>query len=274
LYQNLVSAGEQSGTLDRLLDKIATYLEKMEAIKSKIKSAMFYPTAVLVVAVVVVSLLMIFVIPQFESLFNSFGTDLPTLTQLMVDTSEFFQAYWWVVFGSVIITVVVLSWLYRRSPKMQYTLDRILLKFPVIGVVLKKATIARFSRTLATMFGAGVPLVDALESVAGATGNRVYQNGVMDIRAQVSTGRPLEASMANTNLFPNMVLQMVSTGEESGELELMLDKVAEFYEREVDDAVEAMSSLIEPFMIVILGGIVGTIVVAMYLPIFKMAAVF
>ena len=274
LFENLVAAGEQSGTLDRLLDKIATYLEKIEAIKSKIKAAMFYPAAIFVVAIVVVSLLMLFVIPQFESLFKNFGADLPTLTQMMVDSSDFFRDYWWAIFGSMIGSVVILSFLYKRSDKMQYVMDQVMLKFPIFGVVIKKATIARFSRTLATMFGAGVPLVDSLESVSGAAGNRVFQRAILDIRNQVSTGRPLEASMANTNLFPNMVLQMVATGEESGELELMLDKVADFYEREVDDAVQAMSSLIEPFMIVILGGLVGTIVVAMYLPIFKMAAVF
>lgn len=274
LYTSLVDAGEQSGTLDRLLEKIAVYMEKIEAIKSKIKAAMFYPLAIVVVAIIVVSLLLIFVIPQFESLFQNFGADLPTLTKSIVELSRWFQDNWWLFFLVLIGTVVGLMFFYKRSSKMQYTMDRVLLKLPVFGPVIRKSVIARYTRTLATMFGAGVPLVDSLDSVAGASGNRVYYNAIMDIKAEVSTGRPLEASMANTNLFPNMVLQMVSTGEESGELELMLDKVADFYEREVDDAVAALSSLIEPFMIVFLGGIVGTVVVAMYLPIFKMAAVF
>ena len=274
LYTSLVEAGEQSGTLDHLLDKIAIYMEKIEAIKSKIKAAMFYPLAIVVVAIIVVSLLLIFVIPQFESLFQNFGADLPTLTKSIVAMSRWFQEYWWIFFGVLISTVVGLIFFYKRSNKMQFTMDRVLLKLPIFGPVIRKATIARYTRTLATMFGAGVPLVDALDTVAGATGNRVYYNAIQDIKAEVSTGRPLEASMANTNLFPNMVLQMISTGEESGELELMLDKVSDFYEREVDDAVAALSSLIEPIMIVILGGIVGTVVVAMYLPIFKMAAVF
>ena len=274
LYTSLVAAGEQSGTLDDLLDKVATYKEKVEAIKSKVKSALFYPGAVLVVAVIVVSLLLIFVIPQFESLFENFGGQLPTLTQMMVDLSRWFQKAWWQLFGGLIIAATVISYFYKRSPKAQFLADRISLRIPILGEVLRKATIARFSRTLATMFSAGVPLVDSLESVAGATGNRVYYNAIMDIKNEISTGRSLEVAMASTNVFPSMVLQMVATGEESGELETMLNKVADFYEREVDDAVAAMSSLIEPVMIVVLGGIVGTVVVAMYLPIFKMAAVF
>lgn len=274
LYVSLVEAGEQSGKLDDLLGKIAVYLEKIESIKSKIKSALFYPSAIVVVAILVVALLMIFVIPQFESLFKGFGADLPTLTQMIVNLSRWFQDWWWLFFGVLIGTVLLIASTYKRSTKIQFLTDRFLLHMPVFGAVIKKATIARFSRTLATMFGAGVPLVDSLESVANATGNRVYQNAIIDIISEVSTGRSLEATMSQSRLFPNMVLQMISTGEESGELETMLNKIADFYEREVDDAVAALSSLIEPFMIAFLGVVVGTIVVAMYLPIFKMAAVF
>lgn len=274
LYTSLVAAGEQSGTLDILLDKVATYKEKTEALKSKIRAAMLYPAAVVVVAIVVISILLIFVIPQFENLFQNFGGDLPTLTRMVVDASRWFQQYWYIFFGLLIGTIATLIFLYKRSPKMQFTLDRVLLHLPIFGIVIRKGIIARYARTLSTMFGAGVPLIDALETVALATGNRVYHNGVLQIRNEVSTGRSLEVSMGETKLFPSMVLQMVSSGEESGELELMLMKVAEFYEREVDDAVAALSSLIEPIMIVFLGVIVGTVVIAMYLPIFKMAAVF
>ena len=274
LYTSLVAAGEQSGTLDVLLEKVATYKEKIEAIKSKVKSAMLYPAAVLVVAVIVVALLLIFVIPQFENLFQNFGGELPTLTQIIVDLSRWFQDWWWAFFLVLIGTVLFVGFTYKRSERMQYAVDRLVLRLPVFGPVFRKATIARYARTLSTMFGAGVPLVDSLESVASATGNRVYYDGILKVRNEVSTGRSLEVAMAQTGLFPSMVLQMVSTGEESGELELMLLKVAEFYEREVDDAVAALSSLIEPLMIVFLGVIVGTMVVAMYLPIFKMAAVF
>jgi type IV pilus assembly protein PilC len=274
LYTSLVAAGEQSGTLDILLEKVATYKEKMEAIKGKIKAALLYPGAVFTVAVIVVALLLIFVIPQFEQLFQNFGGDLPTLTRAVVDMSRWFQDWWWLFFAALIGFIVFMVFTYKRSEKLQFLTDRVLLKLPVLGSIFKKATIARYARTMSTMFGAGVPLVDALESVAWATGNRVYYNGIMQVRNEVSTGRSLEVSMAQTGLFPSMVLQMVATGEESGELELMLMKVAEFFEREVDDAVAALSSLIEPLMIVILGVIVGTMVVAMYLPIFKMAAVF
>jgi type IV pilus assembly protein PilC len=265
LYTSLVAAGEESGTLDILLEKVASYKEKIEAIKGKVKSAMLYPAAVLLVAVVVITILLIFVIPEFETLFNNFGGGLPTLTQMVVDLSHWFQHWWWLFFACLIGGIAGGIALYRRSPRLQYAMDRVALKLPLFGPLLKKAVIARYSRTLSTMFGAGVPLVDGLESVAESTGNRVYRNGVLDVRNEVSTGRSLEVSMAQTGLFPSMVLQMV---------ELMLMKVAEFFEREVDDAVAALSSLIEPVMIVILGVIVGTIVVAMYLPIFKLAAVF
>jgi type IV pilus assembly protein PilC len=274
LYTALVSAGEQSGTLDILLDKIAIYKEKMEAIKSKIRAAMLYPAAVLIVAVVVVSILLIFVIPSFERLFQNFGADLPTLTRWIVDLSKWFTEWWWMFFMILVGSIVGIIFTYRRSEKMQFFFDRVVLILPIFGTVIRKAIIARFARTLSTMFGAGVPLVESLETVALATGNRVFSNGVISIRNEVSTGRTLEVAMAESKLFPSMVLQMVSSGEEAGELELMLMKVAEFFEREVDDAVAALASLIEPVMIVMLGIIVGVIVVAMYLPIFKMAAVF
>ncbi len=274
LFTNLVAVGEESGTLDILLDKVALHMEKVEAIKSKIKSAMFYPAAIIVVAIVVVSLLMIFVIPQFEALFQGFGGDLPTLTRFMVTVSEWFQKFWYIGLGAIIFGFIAFRYTYKRSDKLKFTIDKLSLKLPVFGEVIRKGVLARFARTLATMFGAGVPLMDSLDSVAGACGNRVYEQGILDVRQDISSGRPLEESMARTGLFPGMMLQMVGTGEESGELETMLDKVGEFYEREVDDAVAAISSLIEPFLIAFLGIVVGTVVVAMYLPIFKMAAVF
>lgn len=274
LYINLVSVGEESGTLDHLLLKIASYLERIEEIKGKIKAAMFYPIMVLAVAVAIVSIMLIFVIPEFENLFSSFGAGLPTLTQSMIDFSQWFREWWYVFFISLIIAFFVLRAMYKRSTKMQHAMDRITLYLPIFGPVLRKAIVARYCRTLSTMFGAGVPLVDGLSAVAGATGNRVYYEACYRIRRDVSTGRPLQVSMAQTRLFPPMVLQMVGTGEETGELETMLTKTADYFENEVNDAVDAMSSLIEPIMIVILGGIVGTIVVAMYLPIFKLAAAF
>jgi len=274
LYTALVAAGEQSGTLDILLDKVAIYKEKIEALKSKIKSAMLYPAAVVVVAIIVIALMLIFVIPAFEGLFKQFGADLPTLTKLMVEASRWFQKNWWLFFLILIGGIIGIIYVYKRSARFQYLVDRVTLRLPIFGVLIKKATIARFARTLSTMFGAGVPLVDSLEAVAMASGNRIYHNAILEVRSEVSTGRTLEATMSQTGLFPAMVLQMVATGEESGELELMLLKIAEFYEREVDDAVAALSSLIEPLMIVFLGGVVGTMVIAMYLPIFKMAAVF
>lgn len=272
LYCNLVNAGEQAGILDTILDKLATYKEKIESIKGKIKSALFYPTAVIVVAFIITSILMIFVIPQFESLFQGFGADLPAFTKLVIDISSTFRDYWYIIFGSIIGTVSVFTYSYRRSTKMQHTLDRLLLKVPIVGEIIKKATIARFSRTLATMFAAGVPLVEALDSVAGASGNRVYYEGTMAIKADVTTGLQLQAAMASTNLFPNMVVQMVAIGEESGELDSMLSKVADIYEQEVDDAVAGLSSLLEPIIMAFLGIVVGGLVIAMYLPIFKIAA--
>jgi type IV pilus assembly protein PilC len=273
LYCNLVDAGEQSGTLDALMDKVAAYKEKIEAIKGKIKSALFYPAAVVVVAFIVTAVLMIFVIPQFEVLFQSFGGELPTLTQMVIGISNWFREWWYLVFGGLAAVIVGAVYFYKRSPRMQYAMDRFILRVPVIGEIIRKATIARYTRTLATMFGAGVPLVDALDAVAGAAGNRVYYDAVMEIKSDVSTGQQLASSMEKTSLFPHMVLQMVAIGEESGELEIMLNKVADFYEQEVDDAVAALSSLIEPFIMVFLGVVIGGLVIAMYLPIFKMAAV-
>ncbi len=274
LFTSLVEAGEESGKLDTMLDRVATYNEKLEAIKSKVKSAMMYPIIVLVVSAVVTLLLLLFVIPQFEALFQGVGADLPTLTRTIVDMSRWVQANWYIGLGFIILAIVAFVYSYKRSKKLQFFMDRMLIKLPAIGQILKKSALARFSRTLAIIFGAGVPLVDGMRTVGAATGNRVYQNAVMDVKNDIATGRSLENSMANTKVFPNMMLQMVSSGEESGELEVMLDKVADFYEREVDDAVDALSSIIEPVMIVFLGGIIGTMVLAMYMPIFKMASVF
>jgi len=272
LYCNLVSAGEQAGILDTILDKVATYKEKIEAIKGKIKSALFYPAAVIVVAFIVTAILMIFVIPQFESMFKNFGAELPALTQMVINISQIFQEYWWLMLGIVVGSIVSIGYTYKRSEKMQHTLDRTLLRAPVVGEIVKKATIARYARTLGTMFAAGVPLVESLDSVAGAAGNRVYYEGIMAIKNEVTTGTHLRVAMERTGLFPNMVVQMVAIGEESGELDKMLGKVADFYEAEVDDAVEAMSSLIEPFIMAFLGVVIGGLVIAMYLPIFKMAS--
>ncbi len=272
LYCNLVSAGEQAGILDAILDRLATYKEKIESIKGKIKSALFYPTAVIVVAFIITSILMIFVIPQFESLFQGFGADLPAFTKFVVQISNAFKNWWYVIFGSIIGTVVGFGYAYRRSTKMQHTMDRLLLRVPVIGEIVRKATIARFARTLSTMFAAGVPLVEALDSVAGASGNRVYYEGTMAIKSDVTTGLQLQAAMGSTDLFPNMVVQMVAIGEESGELDSMLAKVADIFEQEVDDAVAGLSSLLEPIIMVFLGVVIGGLVVAMYLPIFKIAA--
>jgi len=272
LYCNLVQAGEQAGILDNILDKLAIYKEKIEAIKGKIKSALFYPTAVIVVAFIITAVLLVFVIPQFESLFSGFGADLPALTRMVIDLSRAFTEWWYVIIGGIVGTVVTATYFYKRSEKAQHTMDRTLLKVPVIGEIIKKATIARFARTLSTMFAAGVPLVEALDSVAGAAGNRVYYEGTIAIRSDVSTGMQLQAAMNSTGLFPNMVIQMVAIGEESGELDTMLGKVADFYEREVDDAVAGLSSLLEPIIMVFLGVVIGGLVVAMYLPIFKLAA--
>lgn len=273
LYVNLVEAGEQAGALETLLDKIATYKEKTEAIKKKVKKALFYPAAVLAVAVVVTLILLIFVIPQFESLFKGFGADLPAFTQFVITLSKFVQAQG--VFLAMIAGGAGYAFFYfkKRSRRMREFLDRLSLKLPIIGPILVKSAIARYARTLSTMFAAGVPLVEALESVAGATGNIVYENAVMKMRDEVATGQRLQRSMENTGLFPNMVNQMVAVGEEAGALDQMTAKVADFYEAEVDNAVDSMSSLLEPLIMAILGVLVGGLVIAMYLPIFKLGAV-
>ncbi|MCL2658296.1 MAG: type II secretion system F family protein [Betaproteobacteria bacterium] len=273
LYSNLVGAGEQSGALDALLERLATYREKMLAIKSKIKGALFYPIAVVTVALGVVAVMMLFVIPQFKAVFTSFGADLPAPTLFVMALSDAFLAYWYLIFGGLAVAIIGLSMAYKRSPQMQFTMDRLLLKFPVIGEIIQKATVARWTRTLSTMFAAGVPLVEALDSVGGAAGNRVYQLATKQIQNDVSTGISLTVSMQNANVFPMMVLQMVGIGEESGQLDSMLGKVADFFEREVDDAVDALSQLLEPLIIVFLGTVVGGLVVAMYLPIFKLGQV-
>ncbi len=273
LYCNLVEAGEHAGILESILHKLATYMEKTEALKSKIKSALFYPAAVVVAAVIVVSILMIFVIPQFSELFENFGADLPALTQFLVDTSNLFVAYWYIIFGVMGLTVFGLMELKQRSVAIQNFLDRAILKAPVIGEIMEKAAIARFARTLETMFAAGTPLVEAMTSVAGACGNVVFYDATMKMRDEVATGSQLQAVMRDTGLFPNMVVQMVAIGEESGAIDTMLGKVADWYEQEVDDAVEGLTSLLEPAIMAFLGVVIGGIVIGMYLPIFKMGAV-
>ncbi len=273
LFVNLVEAGEQAGALESLLDKIATYKEKTEAIKKKIKKALTYPAAVLVVAFIVTTILLIFVIPSFEDLFKGFGADLPTFTRMVIDLSAFVRTKG--VFIALGIGAGIGGFFYfkKRSQAFRHFLDRMMLKMPVIGPILQKASIARYARTLSTMFAAGVPLVEALESVAGATGNIVYENGVLEMRDEVATGQRLQQAMENTDLFPNMVIQMIAVGEESGSLDEMSAKVADFYEEDVDNAVDNLSSLLEPMIMGILGVLVGGLVIAMYLPIFKMGAV-
>jgi len=273
LYCNLVAAGEQAGILDTLLERLATYKEKIIAIKSKIKSALFYPIAVIVVAFVITAVIMIFVIPAFKDVFKSFGADLPAPTLLVIAISDFFVAYWWAIFGIIFGGLFAFFEAWKRSEKIQMTMDRLLLRLPIFGDIIRKAVIARWSRTLSTMFAAGVPLVESLDSVGGAAGNYVYKAATKQIQSEVSTGTSLTNAMTNVNLFPNMVTQMVAIGEESGALDSMLSKVADFFEQEVDDAVEAMSSLMEPIIMVVLGTLIGGMVVAMYLPIFKLGAV-
>jgi type IV pilus assembly protein PilC len=273
LYCNLVSAGETAGMLDAILDRLATYKEKILALKSKIKSALFYPMSVIVVAIVVVWVIMVWVIPAFKQVFSSFGADLPAPTLIVIAISDFFVRWWWLMFMAIAGAVTAYLMLYRRSAAFRFALDRISLKIPVIGPILEKATIARWTRTLATMFAAGVPLVESLDAVAGAAGNALYAAGTKRIQTEVSTGTNLTNAMSNTKLFPTMVLQMVQIGEESGSLDGMLSKIAEFYEREVDDAVAALSSLLEPIIIVFLGVVIGGLVVSMYLPIFKLGSV-
>ena len=273
LYVNLVEAGEQAGALETLLDKIATYKEKTEALKKKVKKALFYPAAVMVVAIVVTCILLIFVIPQFESLFKGFGADLPAFTQFVINMSRGLQDNG--AFVAMVLGAAGYAFFYfkKRSRKMREFLDRAMLKFPIIGPILYKGAVARFARTLSTMFAAGVPLVEALESVAGACGNIVFEDAVMKMRDEVATGQRLQRAMENTGLFPNMVIQMIAVGEEAGALDAMSGKVATFYEAEVDNAVDSMSSLLEPLIMAILGILVGGLVIAMYLPIFKLGAV-
>jgi type IV pilus assembly protein PilC len=273
LYCNLIEAGETAGILEALLDRLATYMEKTEAIKSKIKSALMYPAAVVVVAFVVVTIIMIFVIPAFKSVFSSFGADLPAPTLFVMAISEFFVKWWWLIFSAIGGGIYFFMQAWRRSEKMQMVMDRILLKVPVFGVLIEKSCVARWTRTLATMFAAGVPLVEALDSVGGASGNSVYLEATTKIQREVSTGTSLTNAMTNAAVFPSMVLQMCAIGEESGTIDNMLGKAADFYESEVDDMVAGLSSLLEPIIIVFLGTIIGGIVVSMYLPIFKLGQV-
>jgi len=273
LYRNLVKAGESAGVLDTVLDTIATYKENIEAIKGKIKKAMFYPAMVFAVAILVSAILLIFVVPQFENVFENFGAQLPAFTQMIVNASRFMISYWFLVLIWVVGVVFAIIFAYKRSPKFAHFCARAVLKLPVVGLILRQSAIARFARTLGVTFAAGVPLVEALDSVAGATGSPVYNDAVRRVREDVAVGHQLQLAMRQTNIFPNMVVQMVAIGEESGALDKMLFKIAEFYEQEVNNAVDALSSLLEPFIMVIIGTLVGGLVVGMYLPIFKLAAV-
>lgn len=273
LYCDLVASGEQSGALDKIYDRVALYKEKAEALKSKIKKAMFYPIAVLVVALIVTSILLIFVVPQFQDIFSGFGAELPGFTLMVIGISEFVQKYWWIL----LIAIITIGFIYKealiRSKKFRDANDRAILKLPIIGMILNKAAVARYARTLSTTFAAGVPLVDALDSAAGASGNAVYRYAILEIKAEVSSGNLMNWAMRNTKIFPDMVVQMVAIGEESGALDGMLAKVATIYEQEVDDAVDGLSSLLEPLIMVVLGVLVGGLIVAMYLPIFQLGAV-
>jgi type IV pilus assembly protein PilC len=272
LFCNLVDAGEQAGVLETLLDKIATYKEKSESMKAKVKKALTYPIAVVVVAFIVTAILLIFVVPVFDDVFQSFGAELPTFTQLVVKMSEWMQSYWWIVGGTIIIAINVYSLVFKRSLAFRQFVDRTLLKIPVVGTIIYKSAIARFARTLATMSAAGVPLIEALDSVAGACGNVVFYDAVKNMQDNVSSGQSLQFSMVQEKLFPHMVIQMVAIGEESGSIDSMLNKVADFFEEEVDNLVDNLSSLMEPMIMVVLGTLVGGLVVAMYLPIFQMGA--
>lgn len=273
LYCDLVASGEQSGALDKIFDRVALYKEKSEALKSKIKKAMFYPIAVLVVALIVTSILLIFVVPQFQDIFAGFGAELPAFTLMVIGISEFMQEYWWMM----LIALVGFGYAYKeallKSKKLRDSTDRAILKMPVIGMILNKAAVARYARTLSTTFAAGVPLVDALDSAAGASGNAVYRYAILDIKAEVSSGNQMNWAMRNSKIFPDMVIQMVAIGEESGSLDGMLAKVATIYEQEVDDAVDGLSSLLEPLIMAVLGVLVGGLIIAMYLPIFQLGAV-
>jgi type IV pilus assembly protein PilC len=272
LFRNLTRAGEQAGVLDTVLDTVATYKERTEALKGKIKKALFYPIAVIAVAFIVSAVLLIYVVPQFEAVFQSFGADLPAFTKMIVNMSEFMVAYWWLVLLIIVGSVLGFMFAYKRSEALERTVDRMMLKLPVIGQIMHQSAIARFARTLALTFKAGVPLVEALETVGGATGSIVYNDAVKRIREDVSVGYQLNVAMKQVNLFPHMVVQMTAIGEEAGALDTMLLKVAEFYEQEVENAVDALASLLEPFIMVIIGVLVGGMVIGMYLPIFKIAA--
>ena len=272
LYRNLVRAGESAGVLETVLDTIASYKENIETLKGKIKKALFYPAVVIAVALLVSAILLIFVVPQFEAVFKQFGADLPAFTKIIVGASRFMVSNWYIVFGAVFAAIFGFIFFKKRSLAFQHFLDRVILKVPVIGQIMHNSAIARFSRTLAVTFKAGVPLVEALDTVAGATGNTVYEKAVHRVRDDVSVGYPLNMSMKQVNLFPHMVIQMTSIGEEAGALDAMLFKVAEYYEQEVNNAVDALSSLIEPFIMIFIGGIIGAMVIGMYLPIFKLAA--
>jgi type IV pilus assembly protein PilC len=272
LFCNLVNAGEQAGVLETLLDKIATYKEKTESMKKKIKKALTYPIAVIVVAFIVTAILLLFVVPVFEDMFKSFGADLPAFTRMVVTMSQWLKEWWWVVLGILTVAIYVFIYFKKRSQPFNHFLDKTLLKIPVIGVIMTKSAIARFARTLSTMSAAGVPLVDALQSVAGSCGNIIYAEAVLKMREEVATGQRLQFAMLQTNLFPHMVQQMVAIGEESGSMDAMLAKVADFFEEEVDNLVDNLSSLMEPIIMVVLGTLIGGLVVAMYLPIFKMGA--
>lgn len=273
LYRNLVRAGEGAGVLETVLDTVATYKENIESLKGKIKKALFYPAMVIAVALLVSSILLIFVVPQFEDVFKSFGADLPAFTQIIVACSRFMVSWWWLIAIIVIGSIVGFIMAYKRSPSMQHAMDRFILKVPVIGQIMNNSSIARFARTTAVTFKAGVPLVEALSIVAGATGNKVYEEAVLRMRDDVSVGYPVNMAMKQTNLFPHMVIQMTGIGEEAGALDTMLFKVAEYYEQEVNNAVDALSSLLEPMIMVFIGVVVGGMVVGMYLPIFKLASV-
>ena len=273
LFCNLVDAGEKSGSLDTMLAKVATYKEKIETIKKKIKKALTYPMAVLAIAFLVSAGLLIFVVPQFESLFKGFGADLPAMTRMVITLSSFFQTYWYLIFG--VISAILYAFIYAKahSPKFAHSIDRTMLRLPIIGTILEKAAIARFSRTLAITFAAGLPLIEALKAVGGATGNIIFAEATEKISEEVASGQQLNVAMGNTKLFPIMVIQMVAIGEESGALEQMLSKIADFYEEAVDNAVDALSSLLEPMIMAILGILVGGLVIAMYMPIFKLGSV-
>ncbi|PWB27047.1 type II secretory pathway protein [Stenotrophomonas sp. SPM] len=273
LYRNLVRAGEGAGVLETVLDTVATYKENIEALKGKIKKALFYPAMVVVVAMLVSSIMLIWVVPQFEDVFKGFGADLPAFTMLVVNLSKFMVSWWWLILAVVIGSVVAATMAYKRSPKMQHAMDRFILKVPVIGQIMHNSAIARFARTTAVTFKAGVPLVEALSIVAGATGNKIYEEAVLRMRDDVSVGYPVNVAMKQQNLFPHMVIQMTGIGEEAGALDAMLFKVAEYYELEVNNAVDALSSLLEPMIMVFIGVVVGGMVIAMYLPIFKLGAV-